>query len=44
MKKDSLIFNAQQVYYGIQPRFNWWQLLLINLGIGLITALIMSLF
>lgn len=43
MKKKSLISNGCKVYC-ILPEGYWWKQLLINLGIGLIIALILSLF
>ncbi len=43
MKKSGLIFNEHKVYYFL-PGGYWWKQLLINLGIGLIIALILSLF
>ena len=43
MKKNNLTFNACKVYC-FQPEGYWWKQLLIGLGIGLLTALILSLF
>ena len=42
MKKNSLTFNAFKVYC-FQPEDYWWNTL-IGFGIGLISALILSLF
>ena len=43
MKKNGLIFNECKVYC-FQPEGYWWKQLLIDLGISLLTALILSLF